>query len=133
MSWELVSFLILAGVILSLARMADIGTPDPASGSIEVGAGLEERHHVQRQRPRPHGQSGQRPHGDEVAGRVGQVWGIDDDGELAGLWKRSGQPGLWFNAGSLAQNRVFSRFLALQIKAVDEGLIDPAPPRPPTG
>ncbi|CAM3842312.1 FAD-binding oxidoreductase [Paracoccus yeei] len=27
------------GVILSLARMADIGTPDPASGSIEVGAG----------------------------------------------------------------------------------------------
>ncbi|WP_223252262.1 MFS transporter [Paracoccus mutanolyticus] len=28
------------GVILSLARMADIGTPDPASGSIEVGADL---------------------------------------------------------------------------------------------
>lgn len=68
--------------------------------------------------------------GDDVAGRVGQVWGIDDEGELAGLWKRSGQPGLWFNAGSLAQNRIFSRFLALQIKAVDEGLIDPVPPRP---
>lgn len=66
--------------------------------------------------------------GEDVAGRVGQVWGIDDEGELAGMWKRSGQPGLWFHAGSLAQNRIFSRFLALQIIAVDEGLIDPAPP-----
>jgi putative flavoprotein involved in K+ transport len=69
-----------------------------------------------------------RSFGEDVAGRVGQVWGIDDEGELAGMWKRSGQPGLWFHAGSLAQNRIFSRFLALQIIAVDEGLIDPAPP-----
>lgn len=66
--------------------------------------------------------------GDDVAARVGQVWGVDDGGEIAGLWKRSGQPGLWFNAGSLAQNRIFSRFLALQIKAVEEGLIDALPP-----
>ncbi|MDQ4115736.1 MAG: hypothetical protein M3235_02115 [Actinomycetota bacterium] len=65
--------------------------------------------------------------GEDVAGRVGQVWGIDDEGELAGMWKRSGQPGLWFHAGSLAQNRIFSRSLPLQILAV-EGLIDPAPP-----
>ena len=66
--------------------------------------------------------------GDDAASRVGQVWGVDDDGEIAGLWKRSGQPGLWFTAGSLAQSRIFSRFLALQIKAVEEGLIDASPP-----
>lgn len=66
--------------------------------------------------------------GDDVAGRVGQVWGVDDEGEIAGLWKRSGQPGLWFTAGSLAQSRIFSRFLALQIVAVEQGLIDALPP-----
>ena len=62
--------------------------------------------------------------GDAVADRVGPVWGIDEEGELRNMWKRTGQPGLWFHGGSLSQNRVFSRFLALQIKACELGLID---------
>ena len=36
---------------------------------------------------------------------------------------RTGQPGLWFIAGSLAQCRIFSKTLALQIKAINEGLL----------
>jgi putative flavoprotein involved in K+ transport len=30
---------------------------------------------------------------------------------------------LWFNAGSLAQCRIFSRYLAIQIKTLEEGLL----------
>lgn len=61
--------------------------------------------------------------GDEVADRIGPVWGFDDGGELANMWARTLQPGLWFTAGSLAQCRIYSRYLALQIKALEEGLI----------
>lgn len=61
--------------------------------------------------------------GDEIAERTGPVWGFSDGGELRNMWCRTPQPGLWFTAGSLAQCRIFSRFLALQIKALEEGLI----------
>jgi putative flavoprotein involved in K+ transport len=61
--------------------------------------------------------------GDTVADAIGPVWGFDDGGELRNMWKRTAQPGLWFTAGSLAQCRIFSRYLALQIKALEEGLL----------
>ena len=60
--------------------------------------------------------------GDAVADRVGQVWGFDAEGELHGMWRPTGQPGLWFHAGGLAQCRIFSKVLALQIKARELGL-----------
>jgi hypothetical protein len=34
--------------------------------------------------------------GEDVANRVGQIWGIGEDGELANMWKRTPQDGLWF-------------------------------------
>ena len=61
--------------------------------------------------------------GDEIADRIGPVWGFDDGGELRNMWRRTAQPGLWFTAGSLAQCRIFSRYLALQIKARELGLV----------
>jgi len=61
--------------------------------------------------------------GDAIAESIGPVWGFDDGGELRNMWKRTAQPGLWFTAGSLAQCRIFSRYLALQIKALEDGLI----------
>jgi putative flavoprotein involved in K+ transport len=61
--------------------------------------------------------------GDAVADRIGPVWGFDDNGELRNMWRRTAQAGLWFTAGSLAQCRIYSRYLALQIKALEEGLI----------
>lgn len=61
--------------------------------------------------------------GDEVAERVGPVWGLDESGEVRGMWRRTGQPGLWLCGGSLQQCRPFSKYLALQIKASEEGLI----------
>lgn len=67
--------------------------------------------------------------GDDVAARVGPIWGFGDDSqELRNLWMRTRQPGLWFTAGSFAQCRIFSKYLALQIKACQEGMIDPVRP-----
>ena len=61
--------------------------------------------------------------GDAIADKVGPVWGFDDGGELRNMWRRTAQPGLWFTAGSLAQCRIFSRYLALQIKAIEDGTV----------
>ena len=62
--------------------------------------------------------------GDATAKRAGPVWGIDEEQqELRNMWKPTGQPGLWFIAGSFAQCRIYSKFLALQIKARVEGLV----------
>lgn len=62
--------------------------------------------------------------GDAVADKIGPVWGFDEGGELRNMWRRTAQEGLWFNAGSLAQCRIFSRYLAIQIKALEEGIFN---------
>ncbi|KAF1838033.1 FAD/NAD(P)-binding domain-containing protein [Decorospora gaudefroyi] len=61
--------------------------------------------------------------GDEVADRVSDVWGFNVEGEFRTMWQKSGHPGLWFMGGNLAISRYYSRILALQIKAIEEGLI----------
>lgn len=60
--------------------------------------------------------------GDAIADNVGEIWGVGEDGEMGNMWKSTAQPGLWFMAGSLAQCRIYSKYLALQIKAQEEGL-----------
>ena len=61
--------------------------------------------------------------GDGVADRVGPIWGFDEaQQELRSMWMPTGQRGLWFIAGSFAQCRIYSKYLALQIKADEEGL-----------
>jgi hypothetical protein len=60
---------------------------------------------------------------EETATRVGKIWGFDDEGELHSMWRRTGQAGLWFTAGSLAQCRIYSKYLALQIQARELGRI----------
>ena len=61
--------------------------------------------------------------GDAMVKRVGTIWGFGDSHELRNMYVRTGQPGLWFIAGGLAQCRIGSKQLALQIKAIEEGLI----------
>jgi cation diffusion facilitator CzcD-associated flavoprotein CzcO len=61
--------------------------------------------------------------GDAVADRVGPIWGFGDQQELRNMYARTSQPGLTFIAGSLAQCRINSKYLALQIKAIEEGLL----------
>ncbi|MDA1061406.1 MAG: NAD(P)/FAD-dependent oxidoreductase [Chloroflexi bacterium] len=76
----------------------------------------------------------------EVADRVGKVWGLGSDtaldpgpweGELRNMWKPTQQPGLWFHGGNLAQSRHYSKYLALQLKARFEGIPTPVYGLPP--
>ena len=61
--------------------------------------------------------------GDAVAERVGSIWGFGEEQELRNMYTRTRQAGLYFIAGSLAQCRINSKYLALQIKAIEEGLL----------
>ena len=61
--------------------------------------------------------------GDVIAARVGPIWGFGDGDELRNMFMRTAQPGLWFIAGSFAQCRIYSKYLALQIKARELGLL----------
>jgi cation diffusion facilitator CzcD-associated flavoprotein CzcO len=61
--------------------------------------------------------------GEEMAARVGPIWGFGGDQELRNMFQRTPQPGLWFIAGSFAQCRIYSKYLALQIQAVEAGLL----------
>jgi putative flavoprotein involved in K+ transport len=61
--------------------------------------------------------------GENIASKIGAVWGLGADGEMNNMWKRTQQQGLWFVGGSFSNCRIFSRFVALQIKAIEEGLL----------
>jgi putative flavoprotein involved in K+ transport len=61
--------------------------------------------------------------GEDVARKVGEVWGLRPDGEMNNMWRRTAQEGLWFVGGGFANCRVNSRHVALQIKAIEEGLL----------
>jgi putative flavoprotein involved in K+ transport len=70
----------------------------------------------------------------EVADRVGKVWGLGSDtakdpgpweGEERNMWKPTQQPALWFHGGNLHQSRHYSLYLALQLKARAVGIDTP--------
>jgi putative flavoprotein involved in K+ transport len=62
--------------------------------------------------------------GEETGKRVGPIWGFDDaTQELRNMWQRTAQPGLWLTGGAFSQCRNFSKYLAMQIKAVELGLL----------
>lgn len=72
--------------------------------------------------------------GQDVADRVGKVWGLGSDtpkdpgpweGEQRNMWKPTQQPNLWFHGGNLHQSRHYSLYLALQLKARFEGMPTP--------
>jgi putative flavoprotein involved in K+ transport len=61
--------------------------------------------------------------GEEVAQKIGPVWGLAPDGEMNNMWRRTSQKGLWFVGGSFTNCRIYSRYVAIQIKAFEEGLL----------
>lgn len=54
--------------------------------------------------------------GDEIADKVGRIWGFDDDYFMKNMWRPTAQEGLWIMGGSLIECRQYSRYLALFIK-----------------
>jgi putative flavoprotein involved in K+ transport len=70
----------------------------------------------------------------EVADRVGKVWGLGSattkdpgpwEGEQRNMWKPTQQEALWFHGGNLHQSRHYSLYLALQLKARQVGIPTP--------
>ena len=62
--------------------------------------------------------------GADVAKRVGKVWGFDEaSSELRNMWTRTPQPGLWFVGGAFSQARIYSRYVAAQIAAIEQGTL----------
>ncbi|KAG2097526.1 uncharacterized protein F5147DRAFT_816517 [Suillus discolor] len=64
--------------------------------------------------------------GDEVASKITSVWGLDEEGQTAGAWRYCGHDGLWFANGDFALSRFHSLHLAMQIKAIEEGILNKA-------
>jgi hypothetical protein len=63
----------------------------------------------------------------EIAERVDATFGVDEEGEIRGLWKRHWRlENYWVMGGHTGQHRWFSRLLALQIKAALGGILPPA-------
>ncbi|KAF5371804.1 hypothetical protein D9758_003455 [Tetrapyrgos nigripes] len=63
--------------------------------------------------------------GEEITKRVKPIWGLDSEAEIRGCWRDLGVPGLWFMAGNFALSRFYSKHIALQIKAMEEGKFGP--------
>lgn len=61
--------------------------------------------------------------GDKTADRVGQIWGIAPNGEIASMFVATPQAGLWFTGGGFAHCRIYSHFIAMGIKVRELGLI----------
>ena len=116
------SELIIAGKV-KLLQFADIETFVPEGARLKDGSVVPAELLVLATGYKSQQETVRRYLGDAVADKVGPVWGFDESGELRNMWRRTAQPGLWFTAGSLAQCRIFSRYLALQIKALEEGLL----------
>jgi len=51
-----------------------------------------------------------------------KIWGVAEDGEIAGVYRPTPQPGLWFVAGGFIHVRFLSKHLSLQILAQEIGL-----------
>ena len=62
--------------------------------------------------------------GKDIAERVGPIWGLNERGELRNMFVPTPQRGLWFLGGGLSQNRIYSKYAALQIKARELGLVE---------
>ncbi|MBB5415795.1 flavin-containing monooxygenase [Paraburkholderia atlantica] len=70
--------------------------------------------------------------GNEIAQKLGPVWGMDEGGEMCNMYKPTPQKGLWFTGGGFAQARIWTHYIALQIKAREAGIVtDEKLPEPP--
>jgi cation diffusion facilitator CzcD-associated flavoprotein CzcO len=71
-----------------------------------------------------------RPALGSAAAKIDKAYGRAADNEYANTWRRSAQPGLWFGTGFIRMARFYTRFMAVLIKAIEEGIepVDPAKP-----
>ena len=116
------SDLVVSGAI-KLAQFSDIDRFTAGGARLKRGDSIPADLVVLATGYRPQEELVRKLFGEAMASRVGPIWGFGDGQELRNMYTRTPQPGLWFIAGSLAQCRINSRYLSLQIKAIEEGLI----------
>ncbi|KAJ6084548.1 hypothetical protein N7486_011348 [Penicillium sp. IBT 16267x] len=64
---------------------------------------------------------------EEIASRRDGIWGVDNEGEIRGMWKRHLRvKNYWVTGAGTSHHRYYSRPLALQIKASVEGFLPDA-------
>jgi cation diffusion facilitator CzcD-associated flavoprotein CzcO len=61
--------------------------------------------------------------GPQVRERVTDIWGVGEDDEMRGVWRPTGQDGLWVMGGNMFLARQNARTLALQLVARENGLV----------
>jgi len=62
--------------------------------------------------------------GPKLGPKLKPIWGLDEEGEMNSLYAGTGVQDLWIIMGNLALCRFYSRHIALQIKALEEGIWD---------
>ncbi|KAF9048817.1 hypothetical protein BJ165DRAFT_1462890 [Panaeolus papilionaceus] len=60
--------------------------------------------------------------GQESSKNLKTIWGLDEEGEQNGCFRDLGLQGLWSVMGNFAHCRFYTKYLALQIKAQEEGI-----------
>ncbi|KAF8310237.1 uncharacterized protein EI90DRAFT_1243756 [Cantharellus anzutake] len=68
--------------------------------------------------------------GSHVADQTGTVWGLDPTGEFNGIWKYSGCPGFWYMGGNFLLCRIYSKYVALWIQAIEQRIASKRPSVP---
>jgi putative flavoprotein involved in K+ transport len=114
---------LVAGGAIRLKQFSDIETFVAEGAKMKSGETIAADLIVLATGYRPQEELVRKLFGDAITQRVGPIWGFGDGQELRNMYVRTPRPGLYFIAGSLAQCRINSRYLALQIKAIEEGLI----------
>jgi cation diffusion facilitator CzcD-associated flavoprotein CzcO len=114
---------LVASGAVKLRQFSDIDTFVPEGARLKNGETVAADLIVLATGYRPQEELVKKLFGDAMAARVGPIWGFGDGQELRNMYTRTPQPGLWFIAGSLAQCRINSQYLALQIKAIEAGLL----------
>jgi cation diffusion facilitator CzcD-associated flavoprotein CzcO len=107
---------------VGLVQFEDIETFEADGATLKDGSRVPAELVVLATGYRPTEELVERLFGPEVRSRVGPIWGFGEKIELRNMFRATPQPGLWFIAGSLAQCRIFSKYLAQQIKLREVGL-----------
>lgn len=63
--------------------------------------------------------------GEEIAGKCGPIWGVDEEGEFKTAYRETGVPNFWIMVGFLPMSRYHSKLLAMRLKALSEGISPP--------
>lgn len=62
--------------------------------------------------------------GADLTTSISPIWGLDQEGEIQGVYRPSGVPRLWFTAGGFQEAARFGGPLALQIQATELGVVN---------